>query len=268
MIEATIHGVGCLGPGLASFAEALPVLRGMRAHEADVPKLPPPSMLPANERRRASQSVRAALMTSREATAQAGASADGCALVFASAIGEGHAVHRLLDAIARPGGHVSPTQFHNSVHNAASGYWTIATATNAPTTSLGASDFSFAVGFLESVVQTEVTNRPILFTAHDAPYPAPLDGVYDVGGIFAASFLLAAAAMAMPRALARISVGLEPGGCDRPMPVGLPSLDRLAAMNPAAQALPLLQALARKEDVGLSFPYHDGAHVSLRLSAC
>ncbi len=269
MIEALIHGVGCLGPGLPSFAEAAPVLCGTRAHEAEAPKLPPPAMLPANERRRASQSVRAALAASREATSHAGARADNCAFVFASAIGEGQALHRILEAVSRPGGHVSPTQFHNSVHNTASGYWTIAMAANAPTTSLGACDFSFAVGLLEAAVQVEITGRPVLLTAYDAPYPAPLDGVYDVGATFAASFVLAAPSVAAPPgALARISIELRQGGCAPPMPDGLPSLEPLAAKNPAAHALPLLQALARKADASLSFPYHDDAHLSLRLAPC
>ena len=47
--------------------------------------------------------------------------------VFASGNGDGITVGAILEMLTKPDGFVSPTQFHNSVHNAAAGYWSIGT---------------------------------------------------------------------------------------------------------------------------------------------
>ncbi len=55
----------------------------------------------------------------------------------------------LLEALAGRGpAWCRPTQFHNSVHNAVAGYWSIATKSTQPMTCLAAHDHSFAAGLL------------------------------------------------------------------------------------------------------------------------
>ena len=66
-----------------------------------------------------------------------------------SSDGDGEIVHRLCTALASPAAEVSPTDFHNSVHNAATGYWSIGAHSSAPSTALCAYDGSFAAGLLE-----------------------------------------------------------------------------------------------------------------------
>ena len=54
---------------------------------------------------------------------------------------------------------VSPTRFHNSVHNAAAGYWTIGAGAMQPATAISAFDASFAQGLLEAMVQLDRRQR-------------------------------------------------------------------------------------------------------------
>ena len=269
MMRCAIVGVGCLGPGLPSFREAIAILTGEEPHRDEDAKLPPPAFLPANERRRTSPSVRAALASSLEAVEAAGLGAKDHAAVFASALGEGQALHRILDAVTRPDGQVSPTLFHNSVHNAASGYWTIARRCLAPATSLAASDFSFAVGLCEAMVQAQSSTLPVLLTVYDAPFPEPLCQAYDVGAAFAASLVLVGqTAAANGKAVATIEAEFRPGACAGATAIRTADLAGLAQANPAARALPMLEALAAGEALAMRLPYHQDAHLALRLSPC
>ena len=112
-------------------------------------------MLPA-ERRRAGATVKLAIAAGSEALAQAGRDPADMAMVFAASGGDGETVHEILAVLARSTREVSPTRFHNSVHNAPAGYWTVATGSRAPSTSLCAFDESFAAGLLDAAVQATV----------------------------------------------------------------------------------------------------------------
>jgi hypothetical protein len=72
MIEVYVSGVGLLGPGMANWPAALPVLTGQQELLWELPPLPPPSLLAANERRRTGTVVRVALAVAVEASAMAG----------------------------------------------------------------------------------------------------------------------------------------------------------------------------------------------------
>src|SRR3546814_2131149 len=72
---------------------------------------------------------------------------------------------------------LSPTRFHNSVHNAAAGYWTIGTGCHAPSTAISSFDASFAQGLLEALVQLRTGAQAVLLVAYDAPSAGPLAAV-------------------------------------------------------------------------------------------
>ncbi len=57
---------------------------------------------------------------------------------------------------------MSPTQFHNSVHNAAAGYWSIAHGSRQPATCLGAHDWTWAAALLKAVAEVAATGAPVL----------------------------------------------------------------------------------------------------------
>ncbi|MBN3785071.1 beta-ketoacyl synthase chain length factor, partial [Burkholderia sp. Ac-20345] len=145
---------------------------------------------------------------------------------------------------------LSPTRFHNSVHNAPAGYWSIATRAMATSNVLCAHDGSFAAGLLESLCQVAVDRVPTLLIAYDTDYPEPLRAVRPIGDAFGVALVLAPEAS--ERALARIDVQLT----DAPATtLAHPGLDALRAGNPAARVLPLLDALAVRRSTRVVLDY-------------
>ncbi|MEP7058057.1 MAG: beta-ketoacyl synthase chain length factor, partial [Caldimonas sp.] len=138
--EISIGAIGLLGPGLASWTAARPILRGEVTYASTAVVLAPPPRLPPAERRRAGPSIRLAMAVADEAVAHAGVDPQRLATVFASSGGEGSNCHLLCETLAGTDRQLSPTRFTNSVHNAAAGYWHIAVASRAPSTSLSAYD--------------------------------------------------------------------------------------------------------------------------------
>ncbi len=237
-----IEGVGVVGPGLVGWPAARSVLAGMACYEP-TPVVPQAAaLLPAVERRRAGATVKLAIAAGMEALGQAGRDLTEMAMVFAASGGDGETVHETLTVLSTAHREVSPTRFHNSVHNAPSGYWSVATGSRAPTTSLSAFDDSFAAGMIEAVVQAVVEDQPVTLIAYDVPYPDPLHAARPIVAAFSVALVLA------PRRTERVLAGLTLAIPVAELPATTmadPELERLRLGNPAARALPLLAAVAR-----------------------
>src|SRR5439155_2881941 len=230
----------------------------------NIPK-PVPDLLPAAERRRASEAVRWTQAPACEALAQAGFAQDNIAAVFASSSGNPEIVHQICESLARPERDVSPTRFHNSVHNTAAGYWAIATGCRAASTSIAAHDGSFAAGLLEAATQCVVEGRPVLLVAYDVPYPEPLLRVRPIALPFAVALVLRPGPEATD--LAQVSLALAaPSGAATSM--GQSPLESLRNANPAARSLPLLQAIAQGQGASLAFDLADRAALMLEIAPC
>ena len=147
-LAARIRGVGLVGPGWSSWAQAREALAGRAAYTPHPTIAPAPEALPATERRRAGRSVRIALLTGLAAAADAGLEARGLAAIFASSGGDGDTLHEICETLASDDRSISPTRFHNSVHNAPAGYWSIATGSRLASISICAYDVSFAAGLI------------------------------------------------------------------------------------------------------------------------
>ena len=118
-LSAWIEGIGFLAPGLNDWPAARAVLRGEATYVAAPSLLPAPSILPAAERRRASRVVKLTLAIGLEAAAHAEADISQLATVFTASGADGHNCHALCEQLASDDRQISPTRFHNSVHNAA-----------------------------------------------------------------------------------------------------------------------------------------------------
>jgi len=218
------------------------VLSGAAAFQPSAVPRPAVSLLPPAERRRCAPSVAWALAVAQEAVASSGLDAGALAVVFVSSDGDGDIVHRLCSALATPAAAVSPTDFHNSVHNAATGYWSIGAHSPAASTALCAYDGSFAAGLLEAACQIAIEKRPVLLMAVDLPYPPPLAPHRPVRHGFAAALVLA------PGSGLEISLeGSEP----TPPPM------RDFEGNASAACLPLLAALARPDEAVVRLPFSE-----------
>lgn len=185
-IRVWVDGVGVVGPGMVNWAEARARLSGTAPYECAPTVLPAPELLPPAERRRASRIVKAGLAAGLEACRQACVPPGTLANVFAASGGDGHNCHALCELLAADDPQISPTRFHNSVHNAASGYWSIATGATPAAQVLGAYDASFAAGLLEAMTQVEASGQPILLVVCDSEYPEPLNSkrpIQDTGAL-------------------------------------------------------------------------------------
>ncbi len=265
MMRAAITGVGLWGPGLEGWAASRPILAGRAAYVAR-DAMPPPAILPATERRRASLAVRLALAVSQQAMEHAAEPPGSIPSLFATSNGDGAVLHAILETLASADPALSPTQFHNSVHNAAAGYWSIGTGSTAAANYLGCHDGTFAAALLKAVAEVVVENRALLLSVYDVPIPGPLGAERPTACAFASSLVLAPANATA--ALGRIALAYEarPAAPEDAAP-HVPALADLARGNAAARALRLLEALARAEPDAFPLALLDG-RVSVRFEPC
>ncbi len=128
---------------------------------------PPAAILPPNERRRAPDSVAVALEVAQAACLDAGRSPALLPTVFASTYGDLAITDYMCATLAAAPHTLSPTRFHNSVHNAAAGYWSIATGCRAPYCALGAGVYTFAAGLFAAAVQVCADQTDVLLVVYD-----------------------------------------------------------------------------------------------------
>ncbi len=257
-------GVGVLGPGLDGWPAARAVFRGEAAYAMTEIARASADLLPPAERRRCGNTVRLALHVGLEAVQRGEARAETLPTVFTSSSGDGEVTHHLCTALARPERDVSPTRFHNSVHNAPAGYWSIATESREPSTSLCVFETSFAAGLLEAALQTTLWRRPVLLVAYDAPYPPPLDVLYPMIGPFGVALLLAPE----PRPASLGSLAIELAEAIAEAPLADQALERLRRGVAAARSLPLLAALARGERSRAHLAYLPETSLAVEVAPC
>jgi hypothetical protein len=262
-LSAWIQGVACLGPSLPDWPATRAVLRAEQAYVASPTVLPAPALLPQAERRRASRVIRLALALGLEACAGAGAEPASLATVFASSGADGHNCSALCEQLASDDRLISPTRFHNSVHNAPAGYWSIATRSMAPSQVVCAYDASFGAGLLDALAQVAVERVPVLLVAYDSEYPEPLYSKRPIPDAAGIGLLLAPQPGA--QALARISVSLSR---DPAPPLADPALERLRSAIPALRGLPLLQALALGEPGRVRLDYLPPLQLTVEVQPC
>jgi Beta-ketoacyl synthase, N-terminal domain len=262
-LAAAIEGVALLGPGLSDWASARSVLRREQPYAEASTMVPVPALLPPNERRRSGLAVKVALAVGAAALAQSARDASTLATVFTSSSADGDTCHAICEQLAGSERLISPTRFHNSVHNAASGYWSIATRCMAPSTSLCGYDASFGAGLLEACTTLLARRAPVLLIAYDAPYPEPLLAKRPVYDSFGVALLLSP--QAGTGAIAHLGLTLVD---DAPATLADARLESLRRAIPAARSLPVLQLLARGEPGTAVLEYLDGPNLAVEIAPC
>jgi hypothetical protein len=262
-LTAWVTGVGLLGPGLPDWPGAARVLAGTAAYDPRPSVLPALQCLPPAERRRTGKIVRLALAAGLEATARAGADAAQLPAVFCSSGGDGENCHEICQVLAGTDRQISPTRFHNSVHNAASGYWGIATGATAASNALCAHDASFAAGLLEALVQLRIDETAVLLIAYDADYPEPLRSARPIPDAFAVALLLTPSMR--QGSLAQLTARFSAAPAEL---LSDPRLEALRAQVPAARSLPLLRRIARAERAAVVIDYLETQRLALEVSPC
>lgn len=221
---------------------------------------PAPALLAANERRRAPDSVLLALEVASAALARSGRDAQDVATVFASAHGDLPITDALCKTLAADPTLLSPTRFHHSVHNAASGYWAIGSGSAAASTALAASESTFATGLLEALALCAADGQPVMLVAYDTEATGALRSVNTSRGLLALAVVLAPSP-AGPGSWA-LDWSTGPGA------VAVPAVHTEAARalqaNASSPALPLAEAWTAGRSTTLAWPLS----ATLQLSVC
>ncbi|MEE9342040.1 MAG: beta-ketoacyl synthase chain length factor [Gammaproteobacteria bacterium] len=128
------------------------------------------SQLPAMVRRRTSIATRVAISAAIRACCNANMR-HNIPAVFVSLSGEIQITDQLCQAIAKNDYPLSPTQFHNSVHNTASSYWSLTMSNQAPMMAMSALEDGFALGLLESWCQLQTGIEKVLLVIYEEEAP-------------------------------------------------------------------------------------------------
>ncbi|UXI68699.1 beta-ketoacyl synthase chain length factor [Tahibacter amnicola] len=236
-----VSGVGLCGPGLPGWPASIDALRGAAEPDERILQRPAPPLLPAAERRRAPDSVLYAAQAASEACAMAGADPALLPCIFGSSQGDIAITDYMCATLASAPLELSPTKFHNSVHNAAVGYWSIATGCRAPSTALSAWSDTFGAALLEAACQAVDNEDAVLLAVYDTPSAGPMKPVipYDIG--FAMALVLT------PDRPGADGTRLVLERCQDEAHATVPATDwarRYQQRSGAAASLPFLEALA------------------------
>ena len=262
-LTAYVEGIGLLGPGLSDWPGGRAVLDGSQPYQPGKTILPTPALLPAAERRRSGALIKLTLATGLEAIKHAGLQASALPSVFSSSGGDGENCHAICEVLASDDRQISPTRFHNSVHNTASGYWSIATGAMTTSSVLSAFDASFGAGLLEAVTQCVVENTRLVLLTCDTAYPEPLRAVRPIPDAFGIALVLAPQRSA--QTLAQITVSLTDADADT---LDDAVLETLRIAIPAARGLPLLRAIALRQDQRVVLDYLDSTCLAVVVAPC
>ena len=258
-MSVAIKAVGLAAPGLAGWADAAPILAGTRRYVPAPESAYAPTLLPSNERRRATAAVKLAFRAAEDAVTGSGADARELPSVFASSDADMSVLHRICAALAQRPRLISPTDFHNSVHNAASGYWSIGVGSMAPTTTLSAHDASFVAGLIEAVALARERAADVLLVAYDVVAPPPLAAKRPLAISAGVALILG------PMAGTHGSLEIDLDG-DRETACDDPALETLRTGNPALRALPLLSLIAARRAGVVTLRGTGGLHVAARYT--
>jgi hypothetical protein len=261
-MKLQISGVGLWGPDLCSWQDFLTAQTSDFRNLSGPTATPSPQTIPAREMRRAPLPVKIAIEVIEQACAMASIETGRVATVFSSAMGDNAITDYICRALSAPEKFLSPTKFHNSVHNAASGYWSIAAGNRSPSGYVGAFEDSFSIAALEAATLCVAEARPVVLAIYDVPTMGPLTDICTIQHSFGAAFVLEAGTRSDTWP---IEISCREGAVERQR-LRSHQLQKLCDENPAAQALALLEAIASSEPALLRWPTGNATHLEMRLA--
>ncbi len=258
-MQCAIAGIGAWGPGFNDWP-ALQSLLLDAAHDAGQPQPaspvcfagqeplpsvanPAPAVIPPNERRRAPLPVKMAVEVSWQALQASGMAPEQVACVFGSGLGDTEITDYMCRVLTTEQKQLSPTRFHNSVHNAAAGYWTISVGCMKSANSVAAYHMTAGLTLLEAFTQAVMHQEPVLATLFDTAAHAAYQQIFPCRQAFAAALLLTPATDTADPGWPRLTLQ-APTASGAECAVFHPGLRDLQRDNPAAGVLGLLQLLA------------------------
>jgi hypothetical protein len=242
-----VNGVSVVAPGMEIPDELQEILKdNIKWIPIELSKMSP-SALPANEARRTTTVIRLALKVIEAIKYESNTS-----VVFASSEGDLDITDKICKALATKEKMVSPTLFHNSVHNAPAGYFSIAANMKTPSVSLSAGDNTFSAGLIEAVSQVLVESSDVLLVSYDNITPADLNDFRHFDYPVGIAMLLSTSKKSSTIGSIDVSVVSEKVGVTQCFN---DSLEALREGNPIGLGLPLIESLVKGVKTEIIIPY-------------
>lgn len=233
-IDFDILGAGICVPGLPDWDALLDALTGKGLAEDRQAR--PSALLSSRERRRAPAAVKLSFAAAEQACAMANSNPSEPVAVFSSGMGDLQITDYMCRTLAEHPHLLSPTRFHNSVHNAASGYWSIGAGATSDVTAVSGWRDSATAGLLEALSRIRHEEQPVLLVVYDDIACGPMRDLWPTEHPFCAALVLARPGNGA--AMARLQAAIDRGEDRHP---DLPEqLEARIGDNPAARILPLM----------------------------
>ncbi|OGT30365.1 MAG: hypothetical protein A3E87_01385 [Gammaproteobacteria bacterium RIFCSPHIGHO2_12_FULL_35_23] len=249
-LSCYLYAIEICTPGLLNWQQAQPILANSLPYKLTSDPIPEAKILSVKEKRRASATVNLSLHIATQLQQTMQIEANLLKPIFASSDGDSDIFNYLSTELAQPEPAISPTLFHQSLHNSAAGYWSIATRSHTPSLSISAGDYTFSNGLLTAMSEVVLTQIPTLYVAYNLISCAPLDKINPMLTWFGMG--LGFSTKKMPQTLAKITLKLVAAKSETSL-VNT-SLEPLRKGNPIACSLPLLEQIAKR---GLTDIYLD-----------
>lgn len=245
-MKVFVDAIAVYGQGIKDWNAAQQIFSGNAPtgnsdSESSVQERYQPRSLPRNERRRATELIRLAFQLAESIQSESGVDFSKTATVFASSGGDYQIINLICAILATDEKYISPTHFHNSVHNAAAGYWGIASVSHESSTTISAFDDTFPIGLMEACLYCSIEEKQTLLVAYDIKPDFPLSEERHITAPFGTAILL------QPVQTSDSLVALNPRiaqDIQSDTLLECEGLQPLLTGNPIARALPLLEAIA------------------------
>jgi hypothetical protein len=266
MTTVYLDGIGIEAPGLSTWKQSVSVLRGETPFHFAKSTLPVATLIPENERRRAGDTIHLAVHVANEAVSNARVNPQSLINVFSSFRGSLKIVNHICNALTLPGHPVSPFQFHNSVYNAPASYWSIATGTKIPSTSIAGATSSFPAALLSAAAFASTQKQGVLLVMYDVESPKPFHKQHAIE--FNCGIALTLMPLQSANTLAKMDINFLPqrtGEMNMELP---PHLKNLISGNASAQPLSILSAIANQKSSSLSYDFLEKGAVEVKIHPC
>ena len=262
-MRCSVKAIGGWGQNYTNWAELSELITTGSTAE-NTTTSPKPEIIPANERRRAPLPVKLAVESSWQATQAAGLDPKDLACVFVSGLGDTQLTDYMCKVLATENMQLSPTKFHNSVHNAAAGYWTISTGCMKAANSVAGFNESVSLALFEAFCQCIEENVPVLITFYDSQVSEILKPLLKNEQSFSASIIIEPCVSDADQNILEMQVSSETS--DWPELKLEANLEKNYQQNPSARILAVLKMLTAKSRDSVTLPLSTETSILLTLS--
>lgn len=266
MTTVFLNGVGIAAPGLRCWDEAREVLIGKIPYNSDNLPIIESDAIPPRERRRASVTANLAVHVAEQAVRNANVNPTELVTVFASFLGDLQIADRLCTSLTLPDRPVSPFQFHNSVHNAPAAYWSIATKSKQPSTSIACASKTFSAALLDAMSFVSVESKDVLLAIYDIGGSDVLAKYHPIQMDFGAALVFQREKT--DSSLAELKIKYKTKNIKESNNKVFDQLTPLVQANASAQSLILLSAVAMKKQQSVYLNFLSNSSIEIEVTPC